>query len=108
MGRRSSWSARLAEFQHEDIDRFSPGMRMGVSCIPGNVEEIAVINQFESGRLDLRPDQRFIRTVQRLSDARARTRLGRVIANDQLAARLQPSQKALCILGRSTPRLVMS
>ncbi len=54
MGRRSSWSARLAEFQQEDIDRFSPGMRVGVSCIPGNVEEITVVNQFESRRLDLR------------------------------------------------------
>lgn len=47
-------------------------MRVGVSGIPGNVEEIAVVDQFESRRLDLRRDQRFVRTVQGLDDARAR------------------------------------
>src|SRR5258708_5860199 len=58
MGQRFSWSARLAKFQHVDIDRLSRGMRVVVSCIPGNAEKIAVVDQFESRRLDLRPDQR--------------------------------------------------
>ena len=64
-------------------------MRVGVSGIPRNVEEIAVVDQFESRRLDLRSDQRFVRTVQGLDDARAGAGLGRVIAHDQFAARLQ-------------------
>ena len=72
-------------------------MRVGISGIPGNVEEIAVVDRFESRRLDLRRDQRFVRTVQGLHDTRARTGLGRVIAHDQFAAR-----------ARSTPRFVMS
>ena len=63
-------------------------MRVGISSIPGNVEEISVVDQFESRRLDLRRDQRFVRTVQGLDDARARAGLGRVIAHDQFAARL--------------------
>src|SRR5205807_8665636 len=74
-------------------------MRVGLSCIRGNAEEIAVVEQFESRRLDLRPDQRFIRTMQALSDARARTGLGRVIAHDQFAARLQRIVKGLMHLG---------
>jgi hypothetical protein len=47
-------STRLAKFQHVDIDRLGRGMRGGVSGIPGDVEEIAVVDQFESRRLDLR------------------------------------------------------
>ena len=31
-------------------------MRVGVSGIPGNVEEVTVVDQFESDRFDLRPD----------------------------------------------------
>ena len=58
-------------------------MRVGVAGIPRNVEEIAVLDQFESRRLDLRPDERFVRTVQGLDDACARAGLGRVIAHDQ-------------------------
>jgi hypothetical protein len=54
-------SARLAKFQHVDIDRLSGGMRVGVAGIPGNAQEIAVFDQFESRRLDLRRDQRFVR-----------------------------------------------
>ena len=42
---------------------------MDVSGIAGNTEEIAVVDQFESRRLDLRPDQRFVRTVRRDLDA---------------------------------------
>ena len=62
---------------------------MDVSGIAGNTEEIAVVDQFESGHLDLRPDQRFVRTVQGFDDARARAGFGRVIAHDQFAARLR-------------------
>ena len=54
-------SVRLAEFQHVDIDRLRRGMRVGVSSISGNVEEIAVVDQFEPRRLDLRGDQRVAR-----------------------------------------------
>ena len=53
-------SARLAKFHHVDIDWLSRGMRGGVSGISGDVEEIAVFDQFESRRLDLRPDHRFV------------------------------------------------
>src|SRR5215471_13711256 len=56
-------SARLAKFQHVDIDRLRRGMRGSVPGILGNVEEIAVVDQLEPRRLDLRPDQRFVRTV---------------------------------------------
>jgi hypothetical protein len=66
-----------------------------VSGIAGNTEEIAVVDQFESRRLDLRPDQRFVRTVQGFDDARARAGFGRVIAHDQFAARLQRIIKSL-------------
>jgi hypothetical protein len=50
---------------------------------------VAVVDQFESRRLDLRRDERFVRTMQSLDDAGARAGLGRVIAHDQFAARLQ-------------------
>jgi hypothetical protein len=46
-------SARFAKFQHVNIDRLSRGMRRGVSDIPRNVEEIAMVDKFESRRLDL-------------------------------------------------------
>ena len=55
-------SVRLAKFQHVDIDRLSRGTRGGVSGIPGDVEEIGVVDQFECRRLNLRPDQRLVRT----------------------------------------------
>ena len=56
-----------------------------------SLEECSKVNNLGAWAvsLDLRRDQRFFRTVQGLDDARARTGLGRVIAHDQFAARLQ-------------------
>src|SRR5260370_8861091 len=40
MRRRLSRSARLAEFQQVDIDRFTSGMRLAVPLIPRNADAI--------------------------------------------------------------------
>src|SRR5215467_10920750 len=92
-------SARLAKFQHVDIDWLRRGVRGGVSCIRDNVKEITLVDKFESRRLDLRPDQRFVRAVQGLDDARACALLGRVITHDQFTPRLQRLIESLDHLG---------
>ena len=61
-------------------------MRVGVSCIPGNVEEIAVVGQFESRRLDLRECSRAVMR-HALAEMRQQLieRLGRRIEGGNLA-----------------------
>ena len=57
---RSLRSVRLPKLQQEDIDRFRRAMRVGITGILGNAQEIAVVDQFEPGRLDLRLHQGFV------------------------------------------------
>jgi len=54
---RSLQSVCLAKVQQKDIDRLGPAMRVDITGILGNAQEIAVVEQFEPGGLDLRLDQ---------------------------------------------------
>src|SRR5262245_31711357 len=89
-------SHRFLEFQHELVHR--PARRRldrEVARVIRVAPELAVVDQPESGGLDLAAQRALLDAVERLADRGAVARAGRMVGDDQRSARLERGEQLL-------------